>query len=199
MMDKPTLLPIPNATDFAVLRDAYFAAKKPLFLNDHDLKLNKSFSQSLNGALVPFEIRQTEHGRGIVTLQDISQGDVVWDDQFYGRFFSEQQWDSFLDRLEPRLQADVMLWAWMSKDDDQDDDDNYYVGLDLEESSLMNHGGTPIDTSEESLKEVRPNNLHLQEGDSVSFLIATRDILAGEELLCDYTEFHDPNHDIVWF
>ena len=68
---------IPTAEDFTKLREAYFAAKTPDNKDDEDVR--KAFEQGPTGALVDFEVRQGEYGRGLFAKQFIQKGTPVWD------------------------------------------------------------------------------------------------------------------------
>mmetsp|Transcript_28817 Transcript_28817/g.79106 ORF Transcript_28817/g.79106 Transcript_28817/m.79106 type:complete len:311 (-) Transcript_28817:707-1639(-) len=87
-------------------------------------------------------------------------------------------------------------WGEDDEDDDDEDDEDLVVGLDLDESSILNHGGTAdIDEVEEMVNQ--PSNIYqvYDEKEEAMYYVALRDIVADEELLCDYTHFHDYEND----
>lgn len=191
--------PIPNATDYTLLREAYFTAKQ--FSNDkHDIDLQSLFAEAPHGALVPFEVRQAKYGRGIFATQTILEGTPVWSTERYGKFNTQEEWNTFLSLLSPRLQTDVVTWAYVMEWDDGE----HMVGLDLEPSSLINHGGTDVGDVDDEIVDCKPSNLRVQEGtekddDDEVLYVASHQIEAGDELLLDYSQFHVFGHSLGWF
>ena len=181
---------LPGDEYWSKLREAYFAVKDP-YEDEDDEDLREALEEDPNGALVPFEIRRNEYGRGIYATQFISEGTPVWNCEHAGVFRNEQQWLDFLKLLPPHMQHDCVEWAYVEDGD---------LWLDLEPCALMNHGGTAIE--EEDMKNVRPDNLEcieLPSSDDEWQYIAKCDIQPGEELLCDYSKFHDYSESLDWF
>lgn len=182
---------IPDEEYWTKLRNAYFKVKDPCDDED-DVDLREALEEADNGALVAYEIRQCEYGRGIYATQFIPQGTPVWDCEHAGVFRNAQQWVDFLKLLPKHMQHDCVEWAYVEDGD---------LWLDLEPCALMNHGGTAI-AEEEDMKHVRPDNLdciELPNSDDEWQYIAKTDIQPGEELLCDYSKFHDYSESLEWF
>jgi hypothetical protein len=190
--------PILDEETWKVLREAY---KKIKECRDNkepgDVALfNAMENDGVCGFRVPFEVRHSPgKGRGIFVTQFIAKDTCIWDDRS-GHFFSRSDWRKFLSLLPHDLARDVVTWTyayWW-------DDERQVVGLDLDEASLMNHAGntvnydgTPVDESDE-----KPN-VHNHYDGKMWHLHASRDIQAGEELLCDYHDCHDYEDTCEWY
>lgn len=187
--------PIPDAGVFQLVRKAYFQAKSPD--DEHDVELKEVLAKAGEcGALVPIEIRASKYGRGVFAKQDIPKGTPVWNLDRYGIFRSEQEWRKYLSFLPHNLQHDVIMWSYVL---DWDKDDQV-VGIDLDQASVMNHGGKDamhLGVSMDS-RDGPSNNLEYADGDD-SCYVAKCDIKANEELLCDYSTFHVHNHGLSWY
>lgn len=100
----------------------------------------------------------------------------------------------------------------------QEEEEQEAVWLDLFEGSLVNHGDSikhrrpffglrccPTSSSRnsnDSNDKNKKDTANLDEGrfhDGKWHMHASRDIQAGEELLCDYNEFHEDEHGLTWF
>lgn len=186
--------PVPNATTFALLRDAYFSVKESAH-DPHDEELKELFKESPSGALIDFSVRQTKYGRGVFALSDVPKGKAVWESSRFGIFRTEAQWRTFLDLLSPELQYDVTMWAYVM---DWDSADSFVLALDFDEECLMNHGGELLDY-DPTLTGLQPSNLRSVEVEEEDWqYVATQDIKVGEELLVDYSQFHSYGA-IDWF
>lgn len=204
---------IPTASDFAAIRGAYFAAKANS-RDPHDEEVDAAFRENASGArIVPLEIRVSTLGsRGLFTQQRVAKGQPVYEARRGGIFRSEVEWRTFLELLpSDDLRYDVVLWSYvLLEENDNDDGENqddgketFVVGLDLDEGSLMNHGvltslesSTPLLNSHGShALSTSYANVHFND----DLLVATRDIEAGEELLCDYGTFHQSKHSLTWY
>ena len=98
--------------------------------------------------------------------------------------------------LPHSLQYDCVEWAYVEKDEGR-----LVVSLNLEQSSLMNHGGCHV-KEEEKMKDIKPANVQFVElpgGDDEWQGIAVADIQPGGEFLCDYSKFHLYGHTLRWF
>jgi hypothetical protein len=187
---------IPDAQYWTDLRDAYFKAKKGP-LDEDDEWLVKAFQEGPSGGLVEYEVRYGEYGRGVFVKQDVPKGTMVWECSRDGAFRNEQQWLDFLSFLPPYMQYDCVQWAYAS---------DGVVYLDLEPGTLFNHGGsapttdTPGSSGGQGYSSLRPNNLDSVKNEEEDYwYIANCDIMSGDELLCDYTTFHDYGKPLDWF
>ena len=207
--------PIPSASDFAAVREAYFAAKANS-RDPHDEEVAAAFRENLSGArIVPLEIRVSTLGsRGLFTRQRVAKGQPVYEARRSGIFHTEAEWTRFLELLPTDdLRYDVVLWSYvllLENDDDDGENQNeedagtFVVGLDLDEGSLMNHGVlTSLESSTSLLSlhgshALSAGDANVQVGDD-NYFVATRDIEAGEEVLCDYGTFHQSDHTLMWY
>jgi hypothetical protein len=129
--------PIPNASTWERLRQAYTLAKAsstdPLWDTPH----RESFYRSGKGGFhVPFEIKFSKGmGRGVFAVSSIPKGTLIWDDEQTGRFLTRASWSVFLEYLDEPLACDVLHWAYPMEGNT--------VGIDLRPSSLMNSGHGP--------------------------------------------------------
>ena len=205
---------IPTEADFVAVREAYFAAKaNSQDPYDDDLRAailtNPSEDEDTPVVVMPLlEIRSSSFGRGLFTKQAVAKGQPVYQNRRAGIFRSEMEWRRFLELLPTDiLRHDVVLWSYVlawRDDEDDEDEDPFVVALDLDEGSLMNHGAL---TDIESTSVLSSHGKHalssaaianVQSGDN-DYLVAVRDIEAGEEILCDYSTFHMPDHDLTWY
>jgi hypothetical protein len=189
---------IPDAHYWAKLRGAYRKAKEsvPVVDDDEDnddpwLKAAMEREWPLTGAQMEFEIRLGQHGRGVFSKENIPAGKVVWNCQHCGVFRTEQQWHTFLNLLPPHMQYDVVIWAFAW---------DGVLYLDLEPASMFNHGGSVIE--DEGAVTVMPTNLtavEINPDEDEWQYVAKVDIKVGDELFCDYSEFHDYDNPLPWF
>lgn len=191
---------IPDAQYWKELRAAYAKVKAGLD-DEEDYWLADALLQDPpeTGALIEYEIRQGQYGRGVYAKQDIQAGTPVWKCQHCGVFRTEQQWVDFLRLLPPHMQYDVVEWAYVTDGE---------VYLDFDPGSLKNHGcGSSSSSSNpatvaEGFSNVMPANLEcveIPDTDEEWQYIAKVDIHDGDELLCDYTKFHDYANPLSWF
>jgi hypothetical protein len=193
---------IPDAQFWTDLRAAYRQIKEvggqPVDDDDPWLKAALVQEWPLTGALIEYEVRLGEYGRGVYSKQTVPAGTPVWKCQHCGVFTTEQQWLAFLKLLPHHMQYDVVQWAFAS---------DGVVYLDLEPATMFNHGGTFI-AEEVGFSNVRPDNVICQKveinpnesnDDEEYQYVAKVDINVGDELLCDYSEFHDYANPLSWF
>jgi len=129
------------------------------------------------GIAVEHEIRYApETGRGIYAAQNIPAGAVVMQDLPIGYFVSEEEWQDFLFELPCHLRYDSCEWAYLPKGEE-------YLSLDFGPAALVNHGKTKRFTIADHL----PNECNI----AYDPTLALRDIKIGEEILLDYSDFHD--------
>ena len=212
---SPEALPIPTASDFVAIREAYFAAKANS-RDPYDEEVDAAFRENPSGAhyFVPLEIRvSTFGGRGLFTKQPVAKGQPVSGYIPSGIFRSEDEWRRFLELLpSDHLRYDAVVWSyvllWMDEDEENrnKDQETFVVALDLDERSLLNHGIlTAVESSPTSpilnshgLHALSAGDANVQENDE-DYLIATRDIVGGEELFSDYGTFHQSEHPLKWY
>jgi hypothetical protein len=213
---------IPDAQYWADLRAAYFKVKEQdqqgLLPDKEDQWLKQALAKLDNdGALIPYEVRRGEYGRGIYSLEHIKAGTPVWNCVLEGVFRNEQQWLDFLRLLPPHMQYDVASWAYVYVADG-------LLWLDLDPGAMLNHGGSVIE-QEDEYGNLKADNVEFvkisaranaEDADGVNDssssdddddddddddwqLIAKVDINPGDELLCDYSKFHDYSEPLAWF
>jgi len=129
-----------------------------------------------DGFEISYEItRFPGKGRGIITKDNIQMGQVVYRATNTALFNAGSFYRNFLFRLNRQFACDVFLhWAYVFEDED---DGETYIGVDLDPGSLLNDA----DQSERDMKNIECSD---------EIQVATRDIHAGEELLCSYSDFH---------
>jgi len=111
-------------------------------------------------------------GRGILASRDIKEGEKIWTNVHFAAFHKSHDLNRFLAVLPTQLACDVILWTFNSNEDPND----FFFSVDLDLSTFCNGGGS-ID-----------NNVEWETHPVVNTVtaVATRDISAGEEILCDY-------------
>mmetsp|Transcript_37908 Transcript_37908/g.77356 ORF Transcript_37908/g.77356 Transcript_37908/m.77356 type:complete len:211 (-) Transcript_37908:252-884(-) len=132
---------------------------------------------------VPYEVRQSNgKGRGIYAREKVNKGQLVWLPTETAIFFADQEEEFryFLSELPYDLACDVIQWAYVF----QEEDDVFACGVDLGNGSFMNHGKAKDDM----------NVVSREDGG----MVASRDIEVGEEILADYTSFHEIGQ-LSWF
>ena len=129
-----------------------------------------------DGFEISYEItRLPGKGRGIITKENIQKGQVVYTAENAALFNSGSLYRNFLFRLNREFACDVFVhWAYVFEDEE---DGETYIGVDLDPGSLLNDS----DQGERDEKNIECSD---------EIQVATRDILAGEELLCSYSDFH---------
>jgi hypothetical protein len=203
--------PIPDEESWNLLLETYRKVKNNTD-NEHDVALFERIQTNGRcGARVPFEVRQAPgKGRGVFATAFIPKQTCVWECRS-GRFVTETQMQSFLQALPLELSQDVATWAFV---DDLDDDGIMAVYLDFDESALLNDGASiprnwlvrifcPCKNKNKRRNENytpdAPANLHEHVENGRWCYYSSQDIESGEELLCDYTDFHDYEHELEWW
>jgi hypothetical protein len=113
----------------------------------------------------------------LYALTDVPKGTTVWKPINYAKFFTEEEFVTFMKLLPHDVQCDVLLWAYPTTGGGRP-----VVALDMDDGSYMNHASTT-------------EGLNV-DGNSAK---ATRNIKAGEELLTNYTQFFKFHKSIDWF
>lgn len=192
--------PIPKASTFERIREAYFAAKSGSE-DPHDETVRTALQKSASGALVPLEIRQSNFGRGLFVKEFVPANTPVYDATRYGIFRTESQWKKFLDSIPSELQPDIIVWSYVL----DWDTDLQVAAVDLDEGSLLNHGSLDDDpgtsSSSHGLNELSQasGRANIRYCSNTNQYLATRDLSASEELLCDYSSFHNYDHSLGWY
>lgn len=110
-------------------------------------------------------------GRGLIAQTDIKAGEHIWSDVYLATFHDVHDLNHFLAVLPTHQSCDVMLWKYDHYEEPADD---FFYSVNLDISSFCNDGG-----SSEA-------NVLFEYGPIANEFIASRDITAGEEILCDY-------------
>lgn len=111
------------------------------------------------------------HGIGLFADEDIPRGSVVWEfDRRVDVEFSGPKWRAMRSTLAHESFEQLCRYAYK-------EGGAYYVCMD--NAQFMNHSSA------------EPNVRHLNGERNV--MRASRDIWRGEELLCDYAEYSDPD------
>jgi hypothetical protein len=142
------------------------------------LRTPQTSSLYTSGFQVPYVVKDDgPHGRSLYALTDIPKGTTVWKPINYAKFFTEEEFVTFMNLLPHDVQCDVLLWAYPTTGGGRP-----VVALDMDDGSYMNHASTPEELN--------------VDGNSAK---ATRNIQAGEELLTNYTQFFKFHKSTDWF
>ena len=148
-------------------------------------------SFDLSIALDPFQAG--EKGRGLKAKQDVKKGELVFKATNNTLIFTHgHTWRMMLfafydergevdDPVDADTTCDLLVWSWVQT---LEEDGPLVVVMDLDNGSLLNEGRDEVGWDP-------PNVICGQEGDTICFMAyyATKDIKAGDEILCDYREF----------
>ena len=172
-------------------------------------------SESLKASLfktafqIPFEVRQSPGmGRGIYTLTDVKKGQLLYDFSQTAQYRDANEFAEFLRIITPHLACDVLMWSYVQDLSEgytekmSNDYGPFRIMTDLDPGSFCNNGGTSkgnmawIITSPTSTTSTTTNRKTapiIGRYDTVKSapLVALRDIEAGEELLCIYSQFSE--------
>jgi hypothetical protein len=189
--------PIPDASTFTSIREAYLQAKADSD-DPHDVLLRKALDRNHSGAIASLEIREAQgKGRGLYVTKLAPKGSAIYNANLHGIFSKESEWRTFLSLLPENLVYDVVIWSYVL----DWGDDMEVAALDLDEGSLMNHGGGPMMEFGVSVinDKGKPANLVCESNGEIWQYKAVEDIQANEELLCDYDGFHEDDHSLDWY
>lgn len=191
--------PIPDEATWQMLIEAYKKTKKNT--DNDDINLFKALASHRSGFKIPFEVRQVPgKGRGLFATEYVAKATCVCDDRS-GKFRTEKEWREFLALLPHEVAKDSVDWCGVD-----DYGEGEAVFLDFCELALLNHG-----FSKGSLKlwekkfpflshRKATANLKGKEFDGMWHMVASRDIQAGEELLCDYNQCGiGYDHNLPWY
>lgn len=130
-------------------------------------------------------------GRGIFATVDIPAGALMYDFRRTAQFRDGQDYRRFIMGIPADVACDVLQWAYVQyigvapAEEEEYEKKNLRIMVDLDEGSFCNNGGRKnanfgyIDEKVEPIHNgVRPH-------------YAKRNIVAGEELLCNYSEFSE--------
>ena len=153
-------------------------------------KNRATYDPSKNGFSVPYEVKQTADGkgRGIFATQDVAKGQRIWDTRSTAIFDATgTEYKKFLFTLDEDFDdefvCDALRCSYMQKD--QHDETNWHIAVDLDEGCFCNDGnynhGINKGCDEDAAKDLP--------GGCTSNYFALRHVEAGDEFLCDYSEF----------
>jgi hypothetical protein len=124
------------------------------------------------------------------------------------------EWKSFLELLPDDILEKMSNWSYVmhlggkEHPEDKDGIQQFVVAVDLDASTLMNHGSATLDHHGHAIRNDnnQQDNLtaanvvleYSSDGTSQHY-VATRDIQIGEEILCDYSEFHVYDYSLDWY
>jgi hypothetical protein len=173
---SPVYIPVIHEIEVwnTILPDAYTN-----YMKEWKNKIAKLTKHSKGGVVVPFEVRfDPNKGRALYAKEDIKKGTLVWTSSHSHNFHGEKDYLAFLKYLPHNLQCEIMLWTYpivhtTSK-----------VTIAFDEGNYINDGGPGS----------RTNNVY-----SDSTATAIYNIKAGEELMQDYSDFIDLDHEVEWF
>lgn len=114
--------------------------------------------------------RSIIHGIGLFADEDIPEGRVVW--EFSAQVdlvFGKAEWERLLEYCAPESMEQIRKYSYK-------EGQRYYVCFD--NAQFMNHD---------------PARANVISGDTLDSMVAARAIRTGEELLCDYFEYSDPD------
>jgi hypothetical protein len=203
--DSPPSPPVPDKATWKLLLDAYIKVKDGTDEENDAALVQAMASPNPSGFHIAYEVRQTPHkGRGLFTTEFVPKGACISDSRL-GYFTTERQFRNFLDLLPPDLAHQCIDWAGV---------DDYRGGEAVctvfSDSAFMNHGSSKAIPPWEKLrawvfprsKQHQPKpraNMRSKWYDGMWHMVARRDIQAGEELLCDYSEIGNYDHSLEWF
>jgi len=133
-----------------------------------------------NGFDVDFIVKQCDKGRGIFANEFIEKGNAFYTCRRTAVFEDGQSFRRFLMSIPPDLACDITNWAYVEqidKDSEKITVDDFRIMVELDENAFCNHGDDGT------------HNLVWRNEKA----IALRDINAGEEILCNYDAFANPN------
>jgi hypothetical protein len=156
-----------------ILPDAYTK-----YMKEWKNKVVSLKKHSEGGMVVPFEVQDDPaKGRGLYATKDIKKGTRVWTSAHFHYFNSEEDFLEFLKYLPHNLQCEIILWTYPVADTTSQ------VAIPFDEGVYMNDGGPG--SSRNNIESYTTTAIY--------------DIKAGEELLQDYTDFIDLDHEVAWF
>lgn len=112
-------------------------------------------------------------GRGLVASKDIKAGEHIYSHVNEAEFFTKEDLNQFLAVLPSHIACDIILWAF-SVDEDPD---QFHFSVYLGDGTYCNDGGSS------------GSNVEWKSGVFANFVVASRDIKAEEEILCDYGNY----------
>jgi hypothetical protein len=161
---------------------------------------------------IPFEVRQSPGmGRGIYTLTDVKKGQLLYDFSQTAQYRYANEFAEFLRIITPHLACDVLMWSYVQDLSDGytdkmlNDYGPFRIMTDLDPGSFCNNGGTskgnmawiitsltsPTTTTTTTTNRKTAPMIGRYDTVKSAPLVALRDIDAGEELLCIYSQFSE--------
>eukprot|EP00527_Entomoneis_sp_CCMP2396_P007610 CAMPEP_0198137426 /NCGR_PEP_ID=MMETSP1443-20131203/905_1 /TAXON_ID=186043 /ORGANISM="Entomoneis sp., Strain CCMP2396" /LENGTH=266 /DNA_ID=CAMNT_0043798835 /DNA_START=86 /DNA_END=886 /DNA_ORIENTATION=- len=161
--------PLYNETTWGLLRETY---------------QRQHVWEILNVNFVPryYAAQTRDKGRGVFASRDIKKGEIVCSGSSnYAVFHSGSSYRKFVFALPADSACDAMEWSWVES---QWENGEAAIFICLDEASLVNSG---------SRKEPHNIGCPLANTSECQFNdYALRDIASGEEILCDYSSFANP-------
>jgi SET domain-containing protein len=115
--------------------------------------------------------RSPIHGIGLFASQNIKTGTLVWEfNHAVDLAYSPEQWNSLKECLSSESFGNLLQRSYKEEG---------FIYICMDNAQFMNHSKT------------RSNVFH--KGTSKRRMYALRDIPAGEELLCNYLSYSDPD------
>ena len=164
--------PVPTADQFAESIRLY---------NSIVTDESKHIDASAEGIHVGLEVRQADgKGRGLFATSRIDRG-TRWRDSYTKTaiFYDPDHYRKFILGLEVDMACDVLQWAY--------GEEGPRIAVDLDEATMCNDGGWEAEGGNVGCDEDDPAM------DCERYMYAIRDIELGEEILCVYAQFDDPN------
>jgi hypothetical protein len=202
-------LPLPTPETFRVIRQAYEQSKIHPNCPPYSQQQQQHDKSILDhtakyGAMVNYEIRKSPIGDGtgcgIFVTEFVAKGRPVWGCELFGIFRKAMEWKSFLELLPDDILGKMSTWSYVMRHVDTGGM-HFVVAVDLDASTVMNHGRSTHDDKHNHDSNTTTANVALDyssDGKS-QYYFAARDIQVGEEILCDYSEFHVYDHPLDWY
>jgi hypothetical protein len=213
--DELTIRPVHTPEIWIGMREAYISVvgqEKATVPSTTTTTSSSSSESSFESSLfktafqIPFEVRQSPGmGRGIYTLTDVKKGQLLYDFSQTAQYRDANEFAEFLRIITPELACDVLMWSYVQDLSDgytekmSNDYGPFRIMTDLDPGSFCNNGGKSkgnmawIITSPTTTTTNRKTAPMIGRYDTVKSapLVALRDIDAGEELLCIYSQFSE--------
>jgi hypothetical protein len=166
---------IPTDSTWMLLRGAYQAVVGPVYSTISPLSMKDGFQ-------VPVFVEFVEaKGRGVFATNHVKEGTVIWKNLQSASFYDGEEYRRFLASIPPPLACDVIEWNYIELEHARDPD-FLRISVDLDAGSLINTVSYQGENNLEMTPGVGPEG-------RMSYVVASRDIQAGEELIQDYKDF----------
>lgn len=172
---RRTTRPVPTQAEWLLLRDTYTQI----------VGSASTLSKAREEGGLQFDCRVEQlgrKGRGIIAAEAVSQGQLLWSDGKTARFADGDLYREYLATVPANLACDIMSWAYIENMGDEENP-NLWISVDLDETSFCNDAEEYEDAN---MGCIAPAT-HPEE--CLAKQWALSDIQAGDEVLCDYSEF----------